>query len=150
MHAPANAVVAGVHVQLLMLLRRHATLVLREPALYLGRWRQLCYVRWLDRPTAVVQTIAASEVMPNGRRGRPVSAAEHAYLREMRTAPFAAYRWERATGSTRTGHPAAGAPLYGVIAAEHVLYRAPMIALFRHAPDEPDPTFFLNTDMWDL
>ena len=39
---------------------------------------------------------------------RPVSAAEHAYLREMRGAPFAAYRWSRATGSTRSGHPAAG------------------------------------------
>ena len=75
---------------------------------------------------------------------------EVAYLDEMRSAPFAAYRWSRATGSTRTGHPAAGAAHYGVIAAEHVLYRVPMIPLFRHAPGEPDPTFFLNTDMWDL
>ena len=30
------------------------------------------------------------------------------------------------------------------------VYRAPMIPLFRHAPGESDPTFFLNTDMWDL
>ena len=51
---------------------------------------------------------------------------------------------------SRTGHPAAGAPHHGVIAAEHVLYRVPMIPLFRHAPGDPDPTFFLNTDMWDL
>jgi hypothetical protein len=83
-----------------------------------------------------------------GAAGEP--AAEVAYLDEMRSAPFAAYRWSRATGSTRTGHPAAGAAHYGVIAAEHVLYRVPMIPLFRHAPGEPDPTFFLNTDMWDL
>ena len=76
-----------------------------------------------------------------------MSAAEHAYLREMRGAPFAAYRW---SGSTALGgHPAAGATHYGVV-AEHVLYRVPMIALFRYAPDDPDPTFFLNTDMWDL
>ena len=35
---------------------------------------------------------------------------------------------------------------------EKVLYRVPMIPLFRYmyAPSEPDPTFFLNTDMWDL
>ena len=108
-----------------------------------GKWRALCQVRWLDRPKPVVQTIAAVE-------RRRVSAAEAAYLDEMRSAPFAAYRWSRATGSTRTGHPAAGAAHYGVIAAEHVLYRVPMIPLFRHAPGEPDPTFFLNTDMWDL
>ena len=57
---------------------------------------------------------------------RRVSAAEQAYLAEMRrSAPFAAYRWERATGSTRNGHPAAGAPHYGVVSAEHVLYRVP-------------------------
>ena len=77
---------------------------------------------------------------------RRVSAAEQAYLAEMRSAPFAPYRWERATGSTRHGHPAAGAPHYGVVSAEHVLYRVPMIPLFRHAPGEPDPTFFLNTE----
>ena len=81
-----------------------------------GKWRALCLVRWLDRPKPVVQTIAAVE-------RRRVSAAEVAYLDEMRSAPFAAYRWSRATGSTRTGHPAAGAAHYGVIAAEHVLYR---------------------------
>ena len=52
--------------------------------------------------------------------------------------------------STRTGHPAAGAPHYGVVSVEHVLYRVPMIPLFRHAPGEVDPTFFLDTDMWDL
>ena len=63
-----------------------------------------------------MQTIAAVE-------RRCVSAAELTYLDEMRSAPFAAYRWSRATGSTRTGHPAAGAAHYGVIAAEHVLYR---------------------------
>jgi len=50
-----------------------------------------------------------------------------------------------------TGHPAAGDAHYGVIAAEAVLYRAPLIRLFRHGPSDPDdPTFFLNTDMWDL
>jgi hypothetical protein len=73
-----------------------------------------------------------------------------AALDEMRSAPFAAYRWSRATGSTRTGHPAAGAAHYGVVCASHVLYRVPMIPLFRHTPGDPDPTFFLNTDMWDL
>ena len=112
-------------------------------AKYLGRWRSLCLVRWLDTPRPVVQTIAAVEA-------RRVSAAEVTYLDEMRSAPFAAYRWSRATGSTRTGHPAAGASHYGVVCATHVLYRVPMIPLFRHAPGEPDPTFFLNTDMWDL
>ena len=91
------------------------------------------------------------------KRGRALLAylaerhgKKQAYLAEMRSAPFAPYRWERATGSTRNGHPAAGAPHYGVVSAEHVLYRVPMIPLFRHAPGEPDPTFFLNTDMWDL
>ena len=54
--------------------------------------------------------------------GRPMSAAEHAYLREMRGAPFAAYRW---SGSTALGgHPAAGATHYGVV-AEHVLSAYP-------------------------
>ena len=55
-------------------------------------------------------------------------------------------------GSTRSAHPAAGAALYGVVAAESVLYRTPKIPLFRfrHEPTEPDPTFFLNTDIWDL
>ena len=43
-----------------------------------------------------------------------MSAAETAYLDEMRGAPFAAFRWSRATGSTCTGHPAAGAAHYGV------------------------------------
>ena len=55
-----------------------------------------------------------------------------------------------AAGSTRRGHPIAGAALYGVASAKAVLHRAPMIPLFRHAPTEPDPTFFLNTDIWDL
>ena len=90
-----------------------------------------------------MQTIAAVE-------RRRVSAAELTYLDEMRSAPFTAYRWSRATGSTRTGHPAAGAAHYGVVCASHVLYRVPMIPLFRHTPGDPDPTFFLNTDMWDL
>ena len=126
----------------------YGQLVLCFEALYLGRWRQLCYVRWLDRPSPVVQTIAAT-TGPRGRP-RPASAAEYAYLREMRSAPFAAYRWSRATGSTRSGHPAAGDAHYGVISAEHVLYRVPMVPLFRHTTTETDPTFFLNTDMWDL
>jgi hypothetical protein len=69
----------------------------------------------------------------------------------MSGAPFRAlYRWEHAAGSTHRGHPAAAAALYGIVAAESVLYRTPMIPLFRHEPSEPDPTFFLNTDMWDL
>ena len=65
---------------------------------YLGKWQSLCLVRWLDVPKAVLQTKAAVA-------RRQLSAAERSYLREMRTAPFAAYRWSCATGSTRTGHP---------------------------------------------
>ena len=108
------------------------------------KWRPLCYVRWLDIPETVVATIASVE-------RRTIRAAERVdYLVEMRTAPFAAYRWSRATGSTRSGHPTAGDAHYGVITAESVLYRAPLIPLFRHMPSDPDPTFFLNTDMWDL
>ena len=35
---------------------------------------------------------------------------------------------------------------YGVVSAAHILYHVPMIRLFRHAPSEADPTFFLNTE----
>ena len=48
------------------------------------------------------------------------------------------------------GHPACGQPHYGVVSAAQIMYRVPMIRLFRHAPSEADPTFFLNTDMWDM
>ena len=115
-----------------------------RPTKYLDKWHALCFVRWLDTPAEVVKTIASVE-------RRSVRASERDYLTEMRKAPFAASHWSRATGSTRTGHPAAGDAHYGVIAAEAVLYRAPLIRLFRHGPSDPDdPTFFLNTDMWDL
>ena len=67
-------------------------LVLCFEAKYLGCWRSLCLVRWLDVPKAVVQTCAKVEK-------RSVSAAESAYLAEMLAAPFAAYRWSPATGS---------------------------------------------------
>ena len=69
---------------------------------------------------------------------------------ELRGAPFDAYRWSRATGSTRSGHPAAGAAHYGVVCAKTVQYAVPMIRHLGDAPDALDPTFFLNTDMWDL
>ena len=48
------------------------------------------------------------------------------------------------------GHPACGQPHYGVVSAAHILYSVPMTRLFRHAHSEADPTFFLNTDMWDM
>ena len=84
----------------------YGQLVFCFEAKYRHHWHPLCLVRWLDVPRAVLQTKAAVE-------RRPLSDAEHAYLREMHTAPFAAYRWSCATGSTRSGHPAAGQPHRG-------------------------------------
>ena len=100
-------------------------------------------MRWLDRPEAATKTLAAVAK-------RRVSDAEEAELRRLRGAPFKAFRWSCATGSTRTGHPRAGAAHYGVVEAKHVLYAAPMVCSARDASDAPDPTFFLVSDMWDL
>ena len=91
----------------------------------------------------VTKTIASVEK-------RRLSPAEETELARLRDAPFNAYRWSRATGSTRTGHPRAGAAHYGVVDARHLLYVAPVVRSARDAPDAPDPVFFLNTDMWDL
>ena len=79
---------------------------------------------------------------------RRVSDAEEAELRRLQGAPFRAYRWSCATGSTRNGHPRAGAAHYGVVDAQHVLYVTPMLRSARDAPDASDPVFvFLNTDI---
>ena len=121
----------------------YGQLVLCFTVHYLQRRHQLCYVRWLDRPEVVTKTIASVEK-------RRLLPAEETELARLRDAPFNAYRWSRATGSTRTGHPRAGAAHYGVVDARHLLYVAPVVRSARDAPDAPDPVFFLNTDMWDL
>ena len=79
-----------------------------------------------------------------------VRSEEAELLRHVGRPPFAAYRWSRSTGSTRGGHPTAGAAHYGVIATEHIMYVAPMIRLPSAAADAADPVFLLDTDMWDL
>ena len=71
-------------------------------------------------------------------------------MASLRHAPFTAYRWEVAIGSTASGHPAAGAPHYGVVDASHLMYTTPMICAYGNSTRDKDPTFFLNTDMWDL
>ena len=53
------------------------------------------------------------------------------------------------------GRDASARPRCCVVAAESVLYRTPMsaarpLSLPPHEPPEPDPTFFVSTDMWDL
>lgn len=81
---------------------------------------------------------------------RRVTAAEEQELARLRGAPFRAFRWSRATGSTRSGHPRAGAAHYGVVDARHLLYAVPLVRSARDAADAADPVFLLNTDMWDL
>ena len=61
-------------------------------------------------------------------------------------------------GSTRTGHPRAGAAHYGAMASSTctLLYVSPMVRSTRDtpdapdAPDAPDPVYCMCTDMWDL
>jgi hypothetical protein len=121
----------------------YGQLVLCFSVKYTQQRRELCYIRWLDRPQAVTRTVASVEK-------RRVTPEEEAELRRLRDAPFDAYRWSRATGSTRSGHPRAGDAHYGVVEARHVLYAVPMVRSAREAADAADPVFFLNTDMWDL
>ena len=52
-------------------------------------------------------------------------------------------------GSAFNGHPVAGSPHYGVVAAESVLYAAPLLV----APSGiglDDPVYHLVTDMWEV
>lgn len=79
-----------------------------------------------------------------------MTADEQQTVARLRSMPFAAYWWSRATGSTRIGHPGAGSAHYGVVDVAHVLYVVPMIRRVSDGPDASDPTFFLDTDMWDL
>ena len=58
--------------------------------------------------------------------------------------------WSLTTGSTRSGHPRAGEPHYGVVVASHLLYSVPMVRSAASMLDARDPVFFLDTDMWDL
>ena len=67
---------------------------------------------------------------------------------EEKRGPFTAYRWARYPGSARVGHPAAGAPMHGVIGAEALLWAAPMFAGPASYADA-DPIFRLVTDMWN-
>ena len=128
----------------------YGQLVLCFEMLYLGRWQAVCYVRWLDTVRAVMSTVAGVEGrVPRGGQPR-FNAAEQALLSEMEAAPFAAYRWSRATGATASGHPRAGDQHFGVVAMDAVLYAVPMIPIFRFTPDAADPIFFLNSDMWDI
>ena len=49
--------------------------------------------------------------------------------------------------------PTARAPHFGVVSAAHVLYiehRSYPSSATRRVRSSLDPTFFLNTDMWDL
>ena len=121
----------------------YAQLLLCFDAQYMGRRVSLVYVRWLDEAAEVVRGIARIE-------GRAMRSAEDTYLRSMRRAPFQAFRWERFAGNRTAGHPPAGAPAFGVVRIEEVLYRAPLVCLLSDAVRNDDPTFLLNTDMWDL
>ena len=68
----------------------------------------------LDSPAAVVATIASVE-------RRAVTAAERTYLAEMRTAPFAAYRWSRATAAVASASAECASPARSAATARLVL-----------------------------
>ena len=125
----------------------YGELVFCFTAQYLGRTLQLCLVRWLDDAAAVSSRVVAAT--PEVRRGA-VQAAERTRMLELLNAPFRAYRWEVALGSTAARHPAAGTPHYGVVGASQIVYRTPMVRAALSSCHDDDPTFFLNTDMWDL
>ena len=63
---------------------------------------------------------------------------------------FEKYRWSTFGGSTARGHPAALSPQYGVVLAEAILYRAPIIASISDGLKAADPLFYLNTDVYIL
>ena len=129
----------------------HATwygqLVLCFTTRYTGKILELCLVRWLDRAKAVSERRV---VCSNREQRASVRTEEAALNQSLRGAPFDAYRWELAVGSTMANHPSAGSPHYGVVNASHILYVVPMIRRFKSRATDTDPVFFLNTDMWDL
>ena len=92
------------------------------------------YVRWLDTPSSLVG---------QGLRPAPLPARDTA-------GPFETYRWSIFPGSHRSGHPAGGGPHYGVVAADSILYRAPIIASLLDDLGATDPLFRLNDDAYFL
>ena len=125
----------------------YGQLVLCFTTHFAGSPLHLCLVRWLDCAAAVSERVVAAT--PLIRRAA-VRATESIRMNRLRKAPFAAYRWEVALGSTAAGHPAAGTPVYGVVDIAHILYHVPMIRAYGSSRCQDDPTFYLNTDMWDL
>jgi len=57
-------------------------------------------------------------------------------------------------GSAFNGHPLAGSPHYGVVAAEAILYAAPLLVTPRNLVGwdrtQEDPIYHLVTDMWEV
>ena len=72
---------------------------------------------------------------------------------EEKRGPFTAYRWAKYPGSARIDHPAAGAPMHGVIdrgrspamGCPHVCRACQLCTSYVDA----DPIFRLVTDMWN-
>ena len=111
----------------------YAQLILCFLARY-GETLQLCYVRWLDTPSSLVR---------QGLRQAPLPARDTA-------GPFETYRWSIFPGSHRSGHPPGGGPHYGVVAADSIMYRAPIIASLLDDLGAADPLFRLNDDAYFL
>ena len=102
-------------------------------AIYLGKPIDFCYLRWLGKVADVAQ--AAGHDAPD--------PADMRY-------PFPTYRWDLHPGMRYfRGHPHHGEPHDGVVAAECVLHRAPIVPSPADPLDSPNPLFILATDMWE-
>ena len=64
--------------------------------------------------------------------------------------PFETYRWSTFGGSGASGHPPALSVHYGVVLAEAIMYRAPIVASISDGLQAADPLFRLNTDAYIL
>ena len=110
-------------------------------ASYLGAKIELVYLRWLDT-TAMVAAHHQRPVSPDEVLGP---------FETFRWAVFAGPQWVRDGHPPRwrqyRGHPAAGKPHYGVVRADQIRYRAPMLVTLHEKPSAPDPLFRLNSDM---
>ena len=101
-------------------------------ACYLEEVMELCYVRWLGRSQDVARA-AQRSLTPAETRG-----------------PFASFRWNLHPGGGRfVGHPSLGSPHYGIVDVRSVMYVAPLLTSLADPIDAVDPTFRLNTDMWN-
>ena len=102
-----------------------------------GETIELCYVRFLDTVTALVNTEAT---VRNPRRPRPRALTQAETL-----GPFTTYRWHVQPSGCAAGHPAAGGPCYGVVDVSQIRCRVHML------PSLDDPELFrLNTHVWEI